>query len=104
MAHSGLVHGRGTHALDLPPKLQAVGKKPSQKSRFSRGPRRARACLRVTAGSAFDTVLHVRVDECAARAEVACNDDEGGPMNLRTSQVELEVERGVEFCHHRWLW
>jgi hypothetical protein len=47
-----------------------------------------------TIGSAYDTVLHVRREICAARrAEVACNDDrEGGGTSA--SYIELEVEAG----------
>ena len=44
-----------------------------------------------TRGSDFDTVLYVRVDECAAqRAQLSCNDDHRGTQ----SQLEFDVDPG----------
>ncbi len=43
-------------------------------------------CL-LTAGSSYDTVLYVRAEDCAAGAEVACNDDAFGLQ----SEVQFEA-------------
>jgi hypothetical protein len=50
-------------------------------------------CIRLsTAGSAFDTVLHVREDNCTdPAAQIACNDDFGGSF---VSEVEFTAQPG----------
>ena len=52
-------------------------------------------CL-TTVGSGYDTVLHVRADDCRARAaEVACNDDEW--PGIPSAAVTLNAEPGVRY-------
>ena len=47
-----------------------------------------------TVGSNFDTVLHVRADDCAAGAEVDCNDDAAGGLQ---SQLTVQAEANVAY-------
>ncbi|MCA9524775.1 MAG: hypothetical protein KC549_00580, partial [Myxococcales bacterium] len=48
-----------------------------------------------TAGSAFDTVLHVRAGDCAdAAGEVGCNDDAGGGLQ---SELTIAAEANVPY-------
>ncbi|MCA9561646.1 MAG: scavenger receptor cysteine-rich domain-containing protein, partial [Myxococcales bacterium] len=51
-----------------------------------------------TKGSDFDTVLYVRSADCAAGAEVACNDDNGLVTGQgQTSAVEVDAAAGVPY-------
>jgi len=51
-----------------------------------------------TAGSDVDTVLHVRRADCGdPQAEVACNDDAEEEREDLSSQIDLQVEAGVEY-------
>ena len=49
-----------------------------------------------TNGSAFDTVLYVRQDDCAEGTEVACDDDTAEPFTLQ-SEVEFLAEPGTDY-------
>ena len=52
----------------------------------------------VTAGSRYDTVLHVRSGVCASRwSEIACNDDVDVNREILWSVVELDVEAGEDY-------
>ncbi len=62
-------------------------------------PADGQVCM-VTAGSRYDTVLHVRTGVCSTRrSEVACNDDIMGPDGVEAlwSRVELEVQAGEDY-------
>ena len=51
-----------------------------------------------TAGSAYDTVLHVRGGDCAdADAEVGCNDDDGGVAPRPQSALSLDAVADTQY-------